>query len=127
MSLDRAAIVEAALELLDEVGIDGLSTRRLADKLGIRGPSLYWHFKSKRDLLDHMAGAMRRGALQPLPEPRRTAFDRTGWLGAGAGNVRKVGLSRRCGAYVLAGAPPLGQCSPLTYSNLVSALEQSGL
>jgi AcrR family transcriptional regulator len=46
-SLDRATIVATALRLLDEVGIDGLSTRRLATELGIKSASLYWHFKDK--------------------------------------------------------------------------------
>jgi AcrR family transcriptional regulator len=49
-SLDRAVIVATALMLLDEVGIDGLSTRRLAAELGIKSASLYWHFKDKAEL-----------------------------------------------------------------------------
>ena len=50
-NLDRATIVHAALRLLDEVGIDGLSTRRLAAELGIKSASLYWHFKDQGELL----------------------------------------------------------------------------
>lgn len=52
MKLDKATIVSTALELLNEVGIDALSTRALAQKLGVQQPALYWHFKSKRALLD---------------------------------------------------------------------------
>jgi TetR/AcrR family transcriptional regulator, tetracycline repressor protein len=54
MKVDRAAIVDAALTLLNEVGIDGLSTRLLAERLNVRQPALYWHFKNKRALLDAM-------------------------------------------------------------------------
>ena len=57
-SLDRATIVRTALRLLDEVGIDGLSTRRLAAELGIKSASLYWHFKDKTELLNEMSGVM---------------------------------------------------------------------
>lgn len=127
MSLDRAAIVAAALELLDEVGIDGLSTRKLADKLGIRGPSLYWHFKSKRELLDHMAEAILHSALPPLPQSRMSSSERTAWLGASARAIRDVALTRRDGAHVLAGARPTGSCGPLSFAAMVSAMEQSGL
>lgn len=50
--LTRAAIVETALRLLDEVGLDELTTRRLAAELDITSPALYWHFDSKQSLLD---------------------------------------------------------------------------
>ena len=54
MKLDRQAIIDAAIALLDEVGIDALSTRTLAQRLGVQQPALYWHFKNKRALLDAM-------------------------------------------------------------------------
>jgi AcrR family transcriptional regulator len=43
-------IVAAARELLDEEGPSGLSMRRLAQRLGIRAPSLYKHLPDKRAL-----------------------------------------------------------------------------
>jgi len=43
-------IVEAARELLEDEGLDALSMRRLADRLGIRAPSLYKHFPDKQAL-----------------------------------------------------------------------------
>ena len=54
MKVDRAQIVDEALKLLNEVGIDALSTRLLADRLNVRQPALYWHFKSKRALIEAM-------------------------------------------------------------------------
>lgn len=50
----RAAIVAAALELIDEVGIDGLTMRKLARTVGVPPMSLYLHFPSKEKLLDLM-------------------------------------------------------------------------
>jgi AcrR family transcriptional regulator len=41
--LDRATVVEAAAKLVDEEGIEQLSLGRLAERLGIRTPSLYNH------------------------------------------------------------------------------------
>lgn len=58
--LDRERVVRAALGLLDDVGLDGLSLRRLAAELGVKAPALYWHFASKADLLDEMAATMVR-------------------------------------------------------------------
>jgi AcrR family transcriptional regulator len=43
-------IVGAARELLEEGGLQGLSMRRLAARLGIRAPSIYKHFASKEEL-----------------------------------------------------------------------------
>jgi AcrR family transcriptional regulator len=43
-------IVTAARLLLEEEGAEGLSMRRLADRLGIRAPSIYKHLPDKRAL-----------------------------------------------------------------------------
>ncbi|RYP88023.1 TetR family transcriptional regulator [Nocardioides guangzhouensis] len=54
MAEDRSAraqeIVAAARVLLEEEGGDGLSMRRLAERLGIRAPSIYKHLPDKRTL-----------------------------------------------------------------------------
>jgi AcrR family transcriptional regulator len=41
-------IVNAARELLEEEGLDALSMRRLAERLGIRAPSIYKHLPDKQ-------------------------------------------------------------------------------
>jgi AcrR family transcriptional regulator len=43
-------IVAVALELLETEGPDALSMRRIADRIGIRAPSLYEHVPDKRAL-----------------------------------------------------------------------------
>lgn len=63
--LTRKAIVAAAAELLDEVGIDAFSLRGVAKRLGIKAPSLYNHFTDKSDLLSELAKAMLAGAAIP--------------------------------------------------------------
>lgn len=71
-SLDRATVVQTALELLKNVGLDGLTTRRLADELGVKSPALYWHFRSKQELLDAMADALIRAAGMGPPRSGET-------------------------------------------------------
>ena len=41
--MDRAAVVEAAGALADEVGLEGVTMARLAERLNVRTPSLYNH------------------------------------------------------------------------------------
>jgi AcrR family transcriptional regulator len=50
--LSRERVARAGLELADREGVDALSMRRLAQKLGTGTMTLYWHFKDKNDLLD---------------------------------------------------------------------------
>jgi AcrR family transcriptional regulator len=50
--LSLELIVAAAVELLDSNGIDGLSMRRLADRLGAGAMSLYWHVANKEQVFD---------------------------------------------------------------------------
>ncbi|MFJ6619699.1 TetR/AcrR family transcriptional regulator C-terminal domain-containing protein [Kitasatospora sp. NPDC091335] len=58
--LDRGQVVDAALNLLDEAGLDGLTLRAIAARLDVKAPALYWHFKDKQALLDEMATEMMR-------------------------------------------------------------------
>lgn len=48
-------ILEASWELLRGGEIEKFSMRKLAERLGIQAPSIYWHFKSKQDLYQRMA------------------------------------------------------------------------
>lgn len=50
--LSRERIVATAAELLDAHGVDGLTMRRLADRLGSGVMSLYWHVDNKEDVFD---------------------------------------------------------------------------
>jgi AcrR family transcriptional regulator len=52
--LDRQLILHHAFAVLNERGLEGLTLRRLASRLNVKAPALYWHFKNKQDLLDEM-------------------------------------------------------------------------
>ncbi|GHJ27616.1 MULTISPECIES: TetR/AcrR family transcriptional regulator C-terminal domain-containing protein [Streptomyces] len=58
--LDRTLVVDTALRLLNDVGLEGLTLRRIAKELNVQAPALYWHFKNKQALLDEMSTAMFR-------------------------------------------------------------------
>ena len=49
--LTKSAVAGRALELADRDGVDALTIRRLATELGVTPMALYWHFRSKEDLL----------------------------------------------------------------------------
>ncbi|MFG3290551.1 TetR/AcrR family transcriptional regulator [Streptomyces sp. NPDC048179] len=56
LSTDR--IVLAARELVDAEGLAAVSTRRLAAVLGVSGPSLYNHFRTKDEILEAVADSV---------------------------------------------------------------------
>jgi AcrR family transcriptional regulator len=56
--LSRDRIVDTASALVDAEGLAAVSTRRLAAELGVSGPSLYNHFRTKDEILDAVADAV---------------------------------------------------------------------
>ncbi len=67
LPLSREQIVSAAVELADEQGLNAVSMRRIAGRLGSGATSLYWHVRSKADLYELMFDAA-VGEVH-LPEP----------------------------------------------------------
>ena len=53
--LSKAAVVESGLALADAEGLEAVTIRRLAADLGVTPMALYWHFRSKDELLDGLA------------------------------------------------------------------------
>jgi AcrR family transcriptional regulator len=62
--ISRSNAAEAALEVIDEHGLEELSLALVAKKLGVRPPSLYHHFKDKSELLQEVV----RGLLIRMPD-----------------------------------------------------------
>jgi len=65
--LSRERILAAALQLVDEQGIDALSMRKLGQSLGYEAMSLYNHVANKDDLLDGILDLVL--AEMELPDP----------------------------------------------------------
>jgi AcrR family transcriptional regulator len=53
--LTRGAVVDRAMQLADSAGLDALTIRKLAQELGVTPMALYWHFRSKDELLEGLA------------------------------------------------------------------------
>jgi AcrR family transcriptional regulator len=122
VGLTKGAIVQAALDLLDEAGMDGLTVRALAARLGVQAPALYWHVRSKQALLDEMATRIWRQigdvmAGLPADLPWREV------MATYAVTVRKELLGHRDGAKAFSGTtltdPAVIRRQEVTFENLV--------
>lgn len=60
----KEEIILAALELASGNGLKSVSMARIAEKVGIKAPSLYNHFKSKEDIVKAMYSFLRENARQ---------------------------------------------------------------
>ena len=65
--IQREHIIQTALDLLDQEGLEGLTLRKLAQALNIQAPSLYWHFNAKQALIDGMADALVENVARHSP------------------------------------------------------------
>jgi TetR/AcrR family transcriptional regulator, tetracycline repressor protein len=103
LPLDVDRIVEAALGLLDQVGLAGLSMRHLAERLGIQAATLYWYIRDKQELLSLLAEAICREVGPPDPNaPWRDQLETL------MGEYRRALLAHRDAAHVLAATLPAG-------------------
>ncbi|SEG91617.1 TetR/AcrR family transcriptional regulator, tetracycline repressor protein [Nonomuraea solani] len=67
-TLDPGTVVAAALRLLDDQGLEAVTTRAVAGLLGVRMNTVLWHVKTKAGLLELMADAIAAEiSLQDLP------------------------------------------------------------
>ncbi|MGW4482224.1 TetR/AcrR family transcriptional regulator C-terminal domain-containing protein [Amycolatopsis sp. NPDC004368] len=101
MPIDVPDAVRTALALLEADGLDKLTVRRLATELGVKAPALYWHFSSKRTLLDHLADAVVAPVLGRLP-PRDTPWLQ--WLETAGFALHTALLGHRDGPRLALGA-----------------------
>jgi TetR/AcrR family tetracycline transcriptional repressor len=121
LPLDKPQITEAALDLLKEGGMRALSTRRLGERLGIKGASLYHHFSGKAELLDHVADAM----MRPVWRAPHAGEAWQEWLIAIGTGLRAQLNAYPDGAMVNAGtSPPEGRSAEgvnMLYAPLLAA------
>jgi TetR/AcrR family transcriptional regulator, tetracycline repressor protein len=66
--LTEKQIVDAALSIIREEGLDGLSMRRLSRELGRSAMAPYWHVADKQELLDLVAREVLAEVAVPAPE-----------------------------------------------------------
>jgi TetR/AcrR family transcriptional regulator, tetracycline repressor protein len=66
-SLSREVVADRALALADTEGIDAVTIRRLATELGVTPMALYWHFRTKEDLLAGLGDRVLDDVELPAP------------------------------------------------------------
>lgn len=118
-TLTRDRVVERALELADEDGIDAITMRRVGSLLGVEGMALYTHVRGKDDLLSAV-GARLLSELEPEPRAHddwrgRIESVARAWSGVRAQHPRSFPLVFRAGTHVL----------PLT-EEMMDALQTGG-
>lgn len=67
--LNRDRVLHAGVALADEVGLTGVSMRRLAQQLSVVPMALYKHVADKDELLDGMVDVVIGEFASPVPDP----------------------------------------------------------
>ncbi|AWB90959.1 TetR family transcriptional regulator [Aeromicrobium chenweiae] len=67
-SLNPALVVESALRIVDEQGLEALTVRKVADEFGVTPMALYWHFSNKEALLDAVGDLVVSTVREPDPK-----------------------------------------------------------
>lgn len=119
--LSRAKIVTAAIEVADEAGLDAMTMKRVADRLGAGVMSLYRHVADKDQLIEAMvdqitgeydyptqAGLDWRAAMHVLARQDWTAFLDHPWMLTATATV----------------TPPFGTASLTAMEWALTALEE---
>jgi TetR/AcrR family transcriptional regulator, tetracycline repressor protein len=110
VALTQEQVVRGAVDLLAKAGLEALTLRALATELGVSAPTLYWHVRNKRQLLDLMAEALvRRAGRSPSPAHGQPWWD---WLAEQARVQWRVLTSHRDAALVVAGNRPTETALP---------------
>ncbi|WP_231632973.1 TetR/AcrR family transcriptional regulator C-terminal domain-containing protein, partial [Streptomyces clavuligerus] len=141
--LDPERTVTVALDLLDEVGLDALTMRRLAEAMGVRAGALYRYFATKHDLLTAMAERILAEHALPAAESMASATSATSadsasvpegpageWderAAALAYALRGALLAHRDGARVYAGTHSFGPGTLGFADALVGVVREAGL
>jgi TetR/AcrR family transcriptional regulator, tetracycline repressor protein len=104
VALTQEQVVERAVDLMARHGLAALTLRRLATELGVSAPTLYWHVRDKRQLLDLMAEALvSRVGRSTSPAPGQPWWE---WLAEQARLQWRALTSQRDAALVVAGNRP---------------------
>jgi TetR/AcrR family tetracycline transcriptional repressor len=124
VALDRKRIVTEAVGLLDADGLDGVTLRKLAQRLGVQAPTLYWHLPNKAALVTAIAEEILEqqfpaASLVP-PGPEQRWQD---WLAGLAQRLRLAMLAHPDGARVVSASQlslKVAAVSELAMSTLVA-------
>lgn len=117
------AIADAATELADETGLELLTMRRLAERLGVAAMTLYGYVPGKAELLDLLLDA----AYSRMPRTNSSGMPWRRRVTAVADENRALFETHRWAATTSTSRPPLGPGLMAKYEHELSALDGLGL
>jgi AcrR family transcriptional regulator len=121
--LTRERIAQAALELIDEEGLESCSMRRLGARLGVEAMALYHHFAGKGQLLDAVMDRLLEEVEVPppgsMPALQRLRRCMSSW--------REVAVRHPPAFIVLAGRRFNTERSFRLYESILDAFAELGL
>jgi AcrR family transcriptional regulator len=120
--IDREVTVETALDIIDNEGLDAISMRRLADRLGVASASLYHHFHNKEEVLLAVCGLIFREI--PFPDDRTERW--AAFMARTAYSVRTIMLQHPNALPLMARLPPR-QVIPHIYERFGNLLHKLGV
>jgi len=125
----QAEILDAAVALADERGLDAVSMRSVAELVGVTPMALYPHVGSKAALLDGMVGRL---LGQVIPEPGQIAPDppAASWpeqLGTIARGARQMAVQHPWAAGLLFSRPAVATGSMRAVDLIFAALLDAGI
>jgi AcrR family transcriptional regulator len=119
--LSRAAIVAAAIEIVERDGADALTMRSLAAALGVEAMSLYRHVESKDELLNRIAEQ-----LMSKIEPRGVSSDWATAVRGYASSVRGVARAHPRTFALVALRDPVSSAALQPEEDLLASLRGAG-
>lgn len=120
----REEILDAALAIADEHGLEAVSMRTLADRVGVTPMALYRHVKDKAALLDGMVGRL-LVALLPSDTVKDQPWDER--LGDLARACRKVTQHHPWAAHLLFSRPAVTPDAARAVDMIYTALIEAGI
>ncbi|CAM3103921.1 TetR/AcrR family transcriptional regulator C-terminal domain-containing protein [Saccharomonospora xinjiangensis] len=115
-------IVDAALQLINDEGLEALTMRRLATDLGLQLPAIYRVFASKQAILDRIADVVLGRALQ-------SDVDRSSWVAETIGlahGLRRAVLNQRDGARIVGGSYSARRHTLAFADRLIGVMQSAG-
>lgn len=121
--ISRALIVEEALLMLSDAGLEEVSLRKIAARLDVKAPSLYWHIADKDDLRAAMGERLLKDCLATIP----VCADWQSWLRAFGQALFGVQMSVRDAHVLLMSARGQGHFIQTINQDILTMLGRYGV
>jgi TetR/AcrR family tetracycline transcriptional repressor len=115
--LDRERLIAASFAVVEQYGLESLSMRRVAARLGVQAPAIYWHVTDKAELLGLMAREIYGVAYASVPD----AANWREWLAKFGHALRASFSGHRDGARICAIATPAPHADPVKSAQTIAA------